>query len=318
MWKPLCILGFGAMLVLGSLCESKAALTARSTIILHKDSLSLSDIFKGLEPTLDVVVSRAPKAGGDFRLSKAWMTKTMQNHNINWSPKGSFRPILVKRHGFVVSAEDFSQKLEESLKAQSHLDQIHLEIRGNTQALIVPTYSPDDLAPNLRIESLQVQGDRFKAILSVGQESLHVQGRFSPLIDVPTVGRPLARGSLITQADIDWIKVPASHISASTILDETDLIGKTAKGRLLKASAPITNTQIVRPIVVKRGEIITLNVKSPGLFLSTQGKALEKGGAGDTIRVMPLDTGRVIYATLSQGGVAEITLASTATGSAVS
>ena len=43
--------------------------------------------------------------------------------------------------------------------------------------------------------------------------------------------------------------------------------------------------QIRRPLLVAKGDMVTIKLKRPGMELSAKGRAIEDGSKGDTIRV---------------------------------
>ena len=51
--------------------------------------------------------------------------------------------------------------------------------------------------------------------------------------------------------------------------------------------------------MVAKGKLITLSFRKGGILLSAQGKALENGGLGDTVRVMNTQSKSVVQGTVT-------------------
>lgn len=72
------------------------------------------------------------------------------------------------------------------------------------------------------------------------------------------------------------------------------------------AGRPVTPTQLGPPTVVERNQIISLIFQASGLIISTEGRALQSGSAGDTIRVMNLASRSTVFAQLTTEGSAYV------------
>jgi flagella basal body P-ring formation protein FlgA len=68
--------------------------------------------------------------------------------------------------------------------------------------------------------------------------------------------------------------------------------------RSLKAGTAVNPSMINLPIIVERGQRITLRVQHPGLAVNMKGIALKKGRKGDSIKVKNSSSNRVLYGTI--------------------
>jgi len=90
-------------------------------------------------------------------------------------------------------------------------------------------------------------------------------------------------------------------------LEDPDLaIGKEARVALY-AGRPIRSGDIGPPSVVERNQIITLIYNKGGIVISTEGRALDRAGPGDLIRVMNLTSRTTITAQIDATGTAYVT-----------
>jgi len=72
----------------------------------------------------------------------------------------------------------------------------------------------------------------------------------------------------------------------------------------LYAGRPIRQGDIGPPAVVERNQIVTLVYNHGGIVISTEGRALDRAGPGDLIRVMNLTSRTSVNARISPDGVA--------------
>lgn len=119
------------------------------------------------------------------------------------------------------------------------------------------------------------------------------------------------------------ILVAARTIPARTIIGPDDIltrdlnvagglnapsmaIGQEARVALY-AGRPIRAGDIGPPSVVERNQIITLVYQHGGITISTEGRALDRAGPGDVIRVMNLASRTTVSATVETSGTAFVT-----------
>tara|TARA_B100000470_G_scaffold55768_1_gene42078 strand:- start:135 stop:509 length:375 start_codon:yes stop_codon:yes gene_type:complete len=105
----------------------------------------------------------------------------------------------------------------------------------------------------------------------------------------------MRRGHEIRRNDIEWINVRLSKIPQDIVMDEEDLIGMAAK-RTITKNTPIRYAYIRKPILIKRGSLVTINLTTPAMRLTARGKALQEGSIGDTVQVKNMQSKQKIEA----------------------
>jgi flagellar basal body P-ring formation protein FlgA len=119
-------------------------------------------------------------------------------------------------------------------------------------------------------------------------------GPGSALAESVVAARTLRAGVLIGEADLalaDRVAPPGAAARAD------EVVGLEARVTLY-AGRPIPLSALGPPALVERNQIVTLVFQRGGLEIRAEGRALGRGGAGDTIRIMNLAsrntvTGRV-------------------------
>lgn len=132
----------------------------------------------------------------------------------------------------------------------------------------------------------------------------------------------LRRGwSLMLNADIEvWrdVVVLRDHISRGERISATSLVlqqrniadlqrgyftsfdqvTRTVSKRSLRAGSAINPSMVDLPILIKRGQAITLRADRAGFSVDMKGQALKKGRQGDKIKVKNSSSGKVLYGTI--------------------
>lgn len=120
--------------------------------------------------------------------------------------------------------------------------------------------------------------------------------------DVVTPTRTLRPGTLITSQDLtirDGLQLGAfDRIS--------DVAGQEARIALY-AGRPIPFEAIGPPAIVNRNQIVALSFSTAGISITTEGRAMERGGVGDRIRIMNLQSRATLFGLVQVDGTIKVT-----------
>lgn len=116
---------------------------------------------------------------------------------------------------------------------------------------------------------------------------------------VPT--RTLRPGTVITAADLTI----RDEVQAGMFGHVSDVVGQEARTALY-AGRPIPFEAIGAPAVVNRNQIVPLFFNAGGLSIATEGRALERGGVGDRVRVMNLSSRSTLFGFVQEDGSVKV------------
>ncbi|MCA9127390.1 MAG: flagellar basal body P-ring formation protein FlgA [Planctomycetales bacterium] len=114
---------------------------------------------------------------------------------------------------------------------------------------------------------------------------------------VVVASRPLRRDEVLDEKALTF-KALGSKFSkeAHYFHDLSELVGKQMR-RSLSTGLPLTAELVGDPVVVSRGEIVTVESVAGGVVVSSQAKSLSAGAVGDSVQV-ELPTRDKVYATV--------------------
>ncbi len=107
--------------------------------------------------------------------------------------------------------------------------------------------------------------------------------------------------SIIGPADVALVD---GH-TPGALSDPGTAIGMEARVNLYQGR-PIQASDLRPPAVVNRNEIITLQYDRGGLLIVTEGRALDRAGVGERLRVMNLASRTTVTATVAAPGLAVV------------
>ncbi len=106
--------------------------------------------------------------------------------------------------------------------------------------------------------------------------------------------RPMAKNQIVSEEDVSLEKRDLAKIPPGAITDLDETLGKRLK-RTLGAGTVLRRTMVDNPPLVKRGDIVKLLIETARLKVTALGRVDERGGVGDVVRVINLDSKRRVY-----------------------
>lgn len=120
--------------------------------------------------------------------------------------------------------------------------------------------------------------------------------------DVLVAARTIPAQAIITADDLLFRDLG----NANGISDAARVIGQEARVALF-AGRPIRPQDIGTPAVVDRNQLIPLLFTRGGLVIKAEGRALNRAGPGDVIRVMNIASRNTVTARIDGAGVGHVT-----------
>jgi len=124
-----------------------------------------------------------------------------------------------------------------------------------------------------------------------------------PTVDVPVLAHMVEKGQLVSAADFTVASKPVGE--GRGVLTPDQAAGKEA-ARPLREGFPVHQYDLIRPQWVRRGEPVTIMVRSGALTITSQGKALGSAAQGEAVRVVNLSTNRTLDALVDAPGKVRI------------
>lgn len=119
------------------------------------------------------------------------------------------------------------------------------------------------------------------------------------------LSQPLEKSQVISAQDYLLVEADITHLKQGPLRTATSVLGKIAQRALAKGTV-LTQSMVANPVLIRRGDHITLIIQDPALEIRVIGEALSDGHLGKTIRVKNLSSNRVINAVVIEKGMALI------------
>lgn len=138
-------------------------------------------------------------------------------------------------------------------------------------------------------------------------EIVVVQLQCAVWVNALVAQRDLSPDSLIPADAVGTSWRKPSSASVPWLTDPREIEGKVLK-RAVRTGDPIYANLLSRPILVRRGQAVTLLLKSGTLTVTSRAKAMDAGGMGDTIEVQNGETKKKLLGRITEAGTVEVAL----------
>ena len=140
------------------------------------------------------------------------------------------------------------------------------------------------------------------ALLLIGATVLlRASSAFAATVRVVVPAHDIARGEVIGENDLTYATVDGNALMSGVPTKMDEVKGLQAR-RVLSAGQPFRGDDVRRPIVITKGQTVTMQFAAPGVELTAMGRAMSEGGVGDTVTIQNPVSYRMIAGTVIAPG----------------
>ena len=129
---------------------------------------------------------------------------------------------------------------------------------------------------------------------------------FAATVRIVVPAHDIARGDTISENDLTYAMVDGAALMSGVPTRMEEVKGMQAR-RVLVAGQPFRGDDVRRPIVITKGQTVTMEFDAPGVQLTAMGRAMSEGGVGDTVTVQNPVSYRMISAIVIAPGTVRAT-----------
>ncbi|MDX2027777.1 MAG: flagellar basal body P-ring formation chaperone FlgA [Alphaproteobacteria bacterium] len=276
-------------------CGAEEAIGLRGETEVTRASVKLSDLFTGVSAEADPDIAQAPPPGKKATYNANVLMRLAQKYRLDWKPRSTDDHVVIAAACTCISGDALREAVAAKLKSaqvKGEMDVV-FDNRGLEIAL------PAGTSPSFKLENFDFDPltrrfrTHFDADTARGPFTMVITGRVSLKRSIPVLARRLEGGTVISAADIDWLTVPEEHVNGSVATEVAQLIGREL--RHTRGSGELLHAQdVIPPRLITRGGLVTLKIETPFMLVTAQGKALQDGAQGETVRVTNTQSNRVI------------------------
>ncbi len=305
MIRPIVLSLVAAALACGT-AFAQSAPVLRKHISVQTDILTIGDFFDHAGAAAETPLYRAPDLGKTGHVPSEDIIARAMQAGLEMPAPVKMTNVVVHRQSLAITANHLEDLVALHLAERIGVtDSRNLEIRflakPETQHADPSSTQPFSIS---HLDWSERTG-RFSALVSIQtglrEKVLTLSGAAKELIEVPTLAGGLRRGEILSKSDIVMTRVARNALTGRVVQNFDGLMGMAAK-RTLRSGGILRETDFEPPILVSRGEKVTIVYRVKGMLLTAQGKASSPGAKDDLITVVNLQSNRSIQATVVADG----------------
>jgi flagella basal body P-ring formation protein FlgA len=275
------------------------------------DLVKIGDLVENAGIIAKVPIFRAPDLGTTGTVSADAVAAAVQKHALIGLDTAGLSEVTVTRPARTIPAKDIEDIVAQALAGQYQLGavkDIAVTFDGILGAINV---EPSALGePRVTRVAYDQRTSRFDASIELptgatARGNLRLAGRAIATLEVVTLANSVDRGTVLKDADIVVERRPRAEVTREALMDPERARGLAARSNL-QAGAILRATDLTKPEVVQRNDMVTLTYAMPGLKLTVRGKALDGGAEGDLISIINEQSKRTLQAVVTGPGRAAI------------
>lgn len=280
----------------------------RERISVSSRLVNLGDFFDGAGDKAATPVAYAPEPGKRAIFDTTWLYRVARGYGLAWKPLSDKQQAVVRRTSIAISRAEIEDNILAAMVEEGISPEMSVEISNRMLQIHIPSNREATVAVEDLIFDERTR--RFTAWLVAPANGpvasrTRVTGQMIRMLNVPVLNRRIGSNQLIRPDDIKWIEVRSRRVQDNVVTSAEELIGMASK-RTLRAGAPIQTSDIRRPLLIKKGGMVIMVLKTPYMTLTSQGRALDDGSNGDAIRIKNTQSNKTVQAVVTGAGRARV------------
>ncbi len=284
------------LLILSGTAQAGMVTLNRQSVV-EDELVLLGDLFLNTGEKATIPVGYAPDLGRRAVFDANWLNRLARAHQLDWQATSRFDRVIVERASQSIEFSAIEAELVAALGLAGVDTDYEVAIDNRGIRLSIP------VGALATVEIRELRYDRVagrftgKVAAPAGEPVAFapISGRVFETVDVPVPVRRIARGEVIREDDLAWLKVRAGRLTRDTVTAYEAIVGMTPR-RALSPDKPVLGADIQRPVVIAKNSIVIMTLRVANMIITAQGRAMENGSMGDAIRVMNTHSQRVIDA----------------------
>jgi flagella basal body P-ring formation protein FlgA len=276
----------------------------KSQTTVSSDLVRIGDLVENAGAAASTPIFRAPDLGQTGAVPVRAVLDAVRPHGLVGIDARGLSEIVVTHASRTISAETIEQRIIAALAARYGIGKPEtLKISFDQVVRPIELSLTSVAEPALARLSYEKSGGRFEVTFELPGH--RAQWRYSgaavETVEAAVVTRPIARGDLVKQSDIAIERRPKSEFSIEPPASVANVVGLAARSNV-RVGQGLRNSDLMKPEVVKKNEMVLLHYEVPGIVLSMRGQALESGTEGDLVNVLNIQSKRTIQGVVTGPG----------------
>lgn len=136
-------------------------------------------------------------------------------------------------------------------------------------------------------------------------ETRRVSGLAALMIPVPVPTRRIMPDTILTKQDFQVVSLPYARVGTYAVTSLDQLAGQQVR-RMLSPGRPVMSQSVAPPLVIDRGDRVSIRYTKGPMSLSAPGRAITSAQADQEVRVINLSSNKTVTGIARTSGIVEI------------
>ena len=294
--------------------DSFAAPVLHASITVSGDLVRIGDLVDNAGSLAQVAVYRAPDLGTTGTIPIAQVLSALRAHQVIGVDTRNIREVTVTRLARTLESKAIELAVTQALEHRNGLgDAANLTLTFDREVQDLRLDAANSGAMQTVAARFEARSGRFDVSFEIVNEAtgsptrLRFTGTAVESVDAAVLTRNVDRNDMLKSADI-VIERRTKAEAGSDAASREQALGMQMR-RPMRAGQSLRGADLVKPDLVQRDQSVTLIFATPGLYLTTRGKALDNGTEGDVVSVLNLQSKRTVTGTVTGRGQVTIQVA---------
>lgn len=184
--------------------------------------------------------------------------------------------------------------IEDLIREKINDPKVRFELQYESKEKLNKIKDNQSEVSNVVLLSFEPNYSNFKVMVTYNNGlSDEICGIYNSFIEAPVTARVIRSGEIIGKDDIKTSRVKINRAHENFLFELNDIVGMQAK-RLLSSGVLFKSSDLIRHIVIKIHDPVSIIYSSGNIRLKTAGVAMGAGAIGDVIKVKNEDTGNIL------------------------
>jgi len=285
-----------------------------ANVTVASDLVRIGDLIDNAGSFAQIAVYRAPDIGTSGTIPTAQVLTALRAHQVIGVDTRNIREVTVTRLARTLESKAIELAVAQALEHKNGLgDAANLTLTFDRDVQDLRLDAANSGALQTAAARYEPRSGRFDVSFEIVNEAtgsptrLRFTGTAVETVEAAVLTRNVDRSDMLKSADVvieRRTKAEAGNDAAS----REQALGMQMR-RPMRAGQPLRSADLVKPDLVQRDQSVTVIYETPGLYLTTRGKALDNGTEGDVVNVLNLQSKRTVTGIVSGRGQVTIQVA---------
>jgi len=285
-----------------------------ANVTVASDLVRIGDLIDNAGSFAQIAVYRAPDIGTSGTIPTAQVLTALRAHQVIGVDTRNIREVTVTRLARTLESKAIELAVAQALEHKNGLgDAANLTLTFDRDVQDLRLDAANSGALQTAAARYEPRSGRFDVSFEIVNEAtgsptrLRFTGMAVETVEAAVLTRNVDRSDMLKSADVvieRRTKAEAGNDAAS----REQALGMQMR-RPMRAGQPLRSADLVKPDLVQRDQSVTVIYETPGLYLTTRGKALDNGTEGDVVNVLNLQSKRTVTGIVSGRGQVTIQVA---------